>query len=462
MKLIKEIGKGILPEAPKFRKMVGPSFILLGMGLGSGELILWPYLSANFGLGIIWAAVIGITFQFFINMEVERYTLVTGESVFVGLARKLGRLSPIWFILSTMIPWMWPGIVLSSATVLAAVLGIKSAGLVAILMLLMIGSVLTFGKVYKTQEKLQKMVIYIGVPAVLLLTIFLAKGADWQSLMNGLIGKGEGFLFIPAGLSLMTFLGAFAYSGAGGNLNLAQSFYIREKEYGMGKYGGKITSLLRKGDQNFSLEGKTFEINKDNLSRFKVWWKKVNLEHLLVFWLTGATTILLLALLAFSTVYGKFGGSSGINFLFEEAANIGVSTLPVIGIIFLVLVSIMLFFTQLSVMDATARINSENLVILNEKVFGVKKMSKFYYIFLWTQIVLGILILLVGFDQPLQLVTISAFLNAITMFVYTGALWWLNQKTLPKELRPSWWRKAVLAVVILFFGIFTYMTLASW
>jgi hypothetical protein len=98
---IDNIGLGQLLKPPKFRKMVGPSFILLGMGLGSGELIMWPYLAANYGLGIIWAAVIGITFQFFINMEIERYTLINGESVFVGLARKLKWLSPVWFILST-------------------------------------------------------------------------------------------------------------------------------------------------------------------------------------------------------------------------------------------------------------------------------------------------------------------------------------------------------------------------
>src|SRR3989337_3423967 len=98
-----------MPVAPKLAKLVGPSFIILGVGLGSGELILWPYLASNFGLGIAWAAVVGITLQFFLNMEIERYSLVTGESVFAGLTRKFKIFSPVWFILSTLIPWMWPG-----------------------------------------------------------------------------------------------------------------------------------------------------------------------------------------------------------------------------------------------------------------------------------------------------------------------------------------------------------------
>src|SRR3989304_8070558 len=109
MKPLLPLEKKELPQAPALRKLIGPSFILLGLGLGSGELILCPYLTSNFGLGIIWAAVLGITLQFFLNMEIVRYTLVTGESVFVGLTRKFGRITPFWFIASTLIPWMWPG-----------------------------------------------------------------------------------------------------------------------------------------------------------------------------------------------------------------------------------------------------------------------------------------------------------------------------------------------------------------
>ncbi len=457
---INSIGIDNLPKSPKLREMIGPSFVLLGMGLGSGELIMWPFLAANYGLGIVWAAVLGITFQFFINMEIERYTLVTGESVFVGLARKFRILSPIWFILSTIIPWMWPGIILSSATIFAAIFGFNRANLIAIIMLILVGLILSLGKVvYKTQEVIQKTLIYFGVPFILLIAIYFAKGSDWQSLANGFMGQGDGFWLIPSGLSLITFLGAFAYSGAGGNLNLAQSFYIREKEYGMGKYGGKITSLLKKNDENFNLEGKTFEINKENLSVFKDWWKKINTEHLLVFWLTGAITIIFLSLLAFSTVYKQTEGLAGINFLFKEASVISSNTIPVLGSTFLILVVMMLFSTQLSVMDATSRITSENLIIMNQDKFKIKNLSKYYFLFLWTQISLAIMILLFGFKEPMQLVIISAFLNAMTMLVYSIAILWLNQKTLAKELRPKIWRRLILLIIIIFFAIFSWVTL---
>ena len=86
-----------LPNPPGLIHTLGPSFVLLGLALGSGELILWPYLAARYGLGLLWGGLLGITFQFILNTEVMRYSLAWGESVFVGF-RKLARWIPLWFI----------------------------------------------------------------------------------------------------------------------------------------------------------------------------------------------------------------------------------------------------------------------------------------------------------------------------------------------------------------------------
>src|SRR3989344_6888808 len=158
-----------LPQPLALKKLIGPSFIILALGLGSGEVILWPYLSANYGLGIIWGALLGITFQFFMNMEIERYALAHGESVFVGLARELRWIS-FWFLLSTFIPWVWPGIIASSAKLFGTVLGVGETKYLAIIFLVVIGLILSMGPIlYKTVENLQKTLILIGVPAIFLL-----------------------------------------------------------------------------------------------------------------------------------------------------------------------------------------------------------------------------------------------------------------------------------------------------
>ena len=448
-----------LPKPLSLKKLIGPSFILLGLGLGSGELILWPYLASNYGLGIMWGALLGITFQFFINMEIERYALITGESIFVGLARKLKGVSPIWFILSTLIPWMWPGIIASAATLLAHVFGIKYSPILPIGLLVLIGIILTLGPViYKTQEIFQRTLIMIGVPFILILVLFFAKTPDWQNLAVGLIGKGDGFWFLPAGISLATFLGAFAYSGAGGNLNLAQSYYIKEKGYGMGKFSGRITSIFTGKKEKITLEGTTFDCTPENLKRFNLWWKRINIEHALVFWATGAITMIILSLLAYTTVFGA-EKMQGVGFVINEAQVITGKTFAVLGTTFLLIASAMLFSTQFSVLDATSRIMSENLIILSPKRFKIEKLPTFFYVFLWLQIIAGVIIFSLGFTQPLMLVIIGATLNAIAMFVYTGFVLWLNLSNLDKRLRPSIIRIFFISAAFVFYGVFSFFTI---
>lgn len=462
MKSLEPLSKNELPQPLPLKSLIGPSFILLGLGLGSGELILWPYLSSNYGMGIIWGALLGITFQFFLNMEIARYTLVTGESVFVGLARKLGIIAPVWFIASTLVPWMWPGIIASCATLVAASLGIEYSKYIGIAFLLLIGAILSLGSVvYKTQEKLQKAIILIGVPFVFLLTFYFAKANHWQDLALGLFGKGEGYWFLPLGIPLATFLGAFAYAGAGGNLNLAQSLYVKEKGYGMGKYSGRITNILLGKKENIKLEGTTFEPNQENLNRFKIWWKRINLEHLIVFWATGALTMLVLSLLAYSTVFGREGLSTGINFVIQEAIVISQKTFPFLGTLFLGLAALMLFGTQFSVFGSTSRIMAENLCVLSKDKFKIQNLPKFFYGFLWLQIIAGIIIFMLGFTEPLGLVVTGAVLNAITMFIYSGLILWLNLTNLQRQLRPSFVRIFAVAFAFIFYGSFSIYTIYS-
>jgi hypothetical protein len=73
-----------LPESPPLRRLIGPSIILVGVGIASGEYILYPFIASQAGLVFLWAAVVGVLVQFFINMEIERYTLATGETAMGG------------------------------------------------------------------------------------------------------------------------------------------------------------------------------------------------------------------------------------------------------------------------------------------------------------------------------------------------------------------------------------------
>ncbi|MFH0770959.1 MAG: Nramp family divalent metal transporter [Candidatus Peregrinibacteria bacterium] len=455
------LGEKPLPAALRLSKLIGPSFILLGLGLGSGEVILWPYLASNYGLGMVWAIVLGVTMQFFINMEVERYALVYGESIFVGFAR-IGRFLPLWFLLSTFFGFGWPGIGLAGATLLADAFGIGNVRLVAILVFIVIGLILSMGRVlYKTVENLEKIVIAVGVPFIFLLALFLADRSDYVALAKGVVGIGEGFTFLPVGISIATFLGALAYAGAGGNLNLAQSCYVRDKGYGMGLYAKKITSLIgsHTHDEAISLVGNTFPPTEEHVRRFHTWWRVINLEHFIVFFCLGLFTMLTLSLLAYVTTFGVGGTEQGIGFLVVEAVDIGARTLPFFATLFLLATGIMLLSTQLTVLDSTSRIMMENVLLLGHgKKFHV---ARTYYGILWLQILFGIIIFTIGFDQPRDLIILGAVINAFTMFSYTGLLLYVSNRVLHPQLRPRLFRNLILLGTFLFFGVFCTLTIAS-
>ncbi len=75
-----EVVERDLPEPAPLHRLIGPSVVLVGVGVASGEYILFPYIASKAGLVFLWAAVVGVAIQFFINMEIERYTLATGET----------------------------------------------------------------------------------------------------------------------------------------------------------------------------------------------------------------------------------------------------------------------------------------------------------------------------------------------------------------------------------------------
>ena len=193
------------------------------------------------------------------------------------------------------------------------------------------------------------------------------------------------------------------------------------------------------------------------MTRFRQWWKIINCEHFLVFWTLGLFTMLTLSLLSYTMTFGMSNNAEGINFILFEAAAIGKATMPILGVLFLIITGVMLCATQLTVLDATTRIITENILLLKDGISSFN-VTKVYYFVLWLQILFGISVFSLGFDQPLKLIMFGAIINAFSMFVYTGILLWLNNFALAKELRPAVWRNCVLVFTFIFFGAFCAVT----
>lgn len=437
---------------------LGPGLVLIALGLGAGEFILWPSLVATYGFGVLAGALVGITCQYFINTESLRYPIATGASVYAGMA-KLSRFIPAWFILSTFLSFMWPGIIASSGLIIAKMFNIEDSRWPTILMLIAIGLLLSVGgKVYNKLEKVQKTVLLASVPILLAIAFLLA---DWDvvgSLFKGLAGFGEGYFIFPAGVSLAGFLGAIAYSGAAGNLVISSNFYAQDKGYGNASYvNAQIDPQnLKKG----LITGVDFEDTAENKLLFKRWFRFASREQLISFWLVGIITICILAFIAYQLLHPVAGATESLDFLFQQGNILAARFGQVVGSGFLFIAAIFLFTTQLGIYETTSRIITENLQLLFKRLADNMARTTIFYICLWAQVAAAILITLLDIQQPLQILIIGTFFSAVSMFALAPLLLWFNNsKYLPRGTGPGRFRQTMLILTAIFFGIFVLLTL---
>ena len=60
---------------------------MVGANIGGREWLFGPLVTAQFGGRILWLATVSIIVQVAYNLSVMRYTLYTGETIFVGFFR---------------------------------------------------------------------------------------------------------------------------------------------------------------------------------------------------------------------------------------------------------------------------------------------------------------------------------------------------------------------------------------
>jgi hypothetical protein len=440
-----------LPDAPvKYGKLIGPGIIAAGVGLASGEFILFPYIASQVGLVFVWAALVGLVTQFFINLEIERYTLATGETALTGFSRYWRHWGLVFAIL-TYFANLWPGWATSSATLASYVFG-GTPRYIAIGMLIVIGLILTLAPVvYVALERAQM----LKVAAVLLLFIvgaIVAVGAEAWADVPQVVTRPR----IPVeALGFATLLGALAFAGAGGGQNLVQANWIRDKGFGMGAYVPRLVSPITGEPEARPSTGYVFEPDAQNMSRWRAWWKFANLEQIFTFVLITFLTILFTSLLAYSTVFGREGLPNNINFIRIEGEVLAERVGSWFKFFFWVIGSFSLFAAALGIVDYTSRLAAD---VLKTSYAREANESKMYAGLVWGLVAVGIIVLLVGFDQPIVLLVIAAVVGGFMMFIYSGLLILINRKTLPEPIRIRGVRLGMLVWSILLFGTLSALT----
>ncbi len=462
---IKELPEPPEPRIGSYLKAIGPGLILASLAIGIGEWILFPTLILRFGPLLMWTAALGCIFQAVLGLESIKYTIYCGQPIHRAYM-KIGPWPKLWAIVWTLllfIPVMWPAWALASATAITAIhLGRLPVGADAPLLLFWSLVAITVGvfiihlgrKIQRTLEILSWPVVIIMFAVVLVGVVVAAPLSAWIE-----IGKGLFTPFFPRGQDWFILAAAIAYIPAGFGFNLMLSSYARDKGWGMGREIGYISGLI--GGRKISLltDEVPFDLNKENLRRWKGWINVARIDCWIVFSFLTFLTVLMTSVMAYAILAPK--GLAPAGFALAAAQAEGLK--PVLGVAawFIVLLGgfFILFDTQWGLMDSVSRVITECLWFSSKKVreFCREDPRRVYYACVYTLYIIAV-VLLVGVTifkwvQPFELVALGANLGLFALTVAYPLQIVVSKRYLPKELGPG-----KITFILLFLGMVFYGT----
>jgi hypothetical protein len=447
-----------LPEAPPTVHLIGPTVFLVALGVGMGESYMWPRLVLLFGPEIRWLFLIGVTLQAIVLLEMARYAMATGESIFTGAARVFKPIMWFFFTIAILI-YIWPGHLSAGASAFEAVTGVPWQ-VAAIIGMLLVGTVFTLAKfIYNLLESVLSILIGTLVLGTAVIASLVGSWSDLASTITGMFAFG----YLPEeALTAAWFpvvVGAIAFAGPSGMQQMWYTLHLRDKGAGMGAHIPKLRGLRHSGDEEIMpSRGFMFDTDDaDEMRKWKGWRRWVTFDALLLFW--GITMLVTISFTVIAQVAAR-QSPDVVNLLRDgerEAALAAMSSsiasvgVPALGSVFMGFIALIGLNATLGLFDSFSRGQSD---MTYHFVPGAKRfrMAHLYAGFLWGVILFGIVILLWGpADGPAAILDVLAFLSAFAMGAYCVVLLLVNNRLLPKPIRPKLWTNLVIGFGAVFY-----------
>jgi hypothetical protein len=461
-----------MPKGLGWAGVVGPGVIVLGLSIGSGEFLLGPAAFVKHGLTLLWVTTVAVLLQTVFNMEVMRYTLATGEPAFTGFMRtRPGSSFWAWFYsILYFLQSGWPAWAGNAAGAIFFLFTKRLVGPADLDVQYAIGvgtflatvCVLLVGRrIERTLEILNWVLIICILGGFLLLAVMFAPGATWLATAAGFAGYDvatDSFSFLPSGTDFFL-LGAFAaYSGAGGVSNITLANWARDKGYGMGKVAGYIPAAIGGQRVHLAHTGFIFAPTPDSIARWRGWWRIIHADQWGIFFI-GALLGMGLPALLYVTFIPSGTDIRGLSIAAALANGVSGTAGAMLGGVIAFMGAWILFKTQLDIMEGMTRAITDILWTGSARirVWRGGDVRRVYYGVLAAVVVWGIIALRLA--QPIMLLQLGANMAGIVFIIASMHILYVNTTLLPRELRPSLWRRLGLVGMALFYGTFVTLWL---
>ncbi|MBI3923503.1 MAG: Nramp family divalent metal transporter [Armatimonadetes bacterium] len=444
-------------KTQSFWQLAGPGAILVGLSIGAGEIVVWPRIAAEYGASMVWAATVGIFIQLWINFEIARWTIVTGESVFAGFSRVWRGFAAV-FLLFTVFGWIAPGWAKTSGLALKALLvgpqGFGSGAFwtsvtFAFVALLLFGPKAIYNSVEKTIEAL----VVIIVVGLLCVAIAVGTSGHWVELAQGMVNFGH----VERGMDVKALFIAMTFAGAGGTANLFYSFYLRDKHIGMGARIPSLQNPIRGRTEKLPTVGFTYDDNNpENARQFRAWFKYAIKDQTLFFWFLNTVTILLFIFGALCVLHPSGLVPQAGTLIWDEAEVLAKIWGKFGRTVFLIVGVATLFSTELALVDGCAR-SVADILYFNVPAARKRDLAWWYMVVAGTWIVFGTW--LTWFMEKRNITELgflfnAAYVGGFAMAVYVPLLLYMNYRYLPRSARPNWVCTFFMIVASLVYGGF--------
>src|SRR3954449_570795 len=445
-----------LPEAPQAAHIIGPAMILVALGVGLGETFLWPRLVIVFGPNIRWMFLVGVVLQTVVMLEMARYAMATGESIFFGAARVFKPL--MWLFFGTAIAgYIWPGHISTGADALEDLTGIpwQASASIGLVVIGLMFTVVTY--IYNLVEGVLAFLVGVLVIGSAIVAAIVGSLSDLGDVLVGLVRFDFGIPHAAVTAAWFPILvGSIAFAGPSGMQQMWYTLWLRDKGAGMGVHMPRVRGLLHAGEEEtIPSAGSMFDVDDpDEMRKWRDWRKWVRYDAILLFF--GITMLVTIIFTVMAMHAAEVNPEARQNLLNgdRDAALVAMrdafsETAKVLGTAFFVFIAIVGWKASVGLFDAFARGQSDMTYYF---VPGAKKykMAHLYGAFLWFVILFGILIINFGpVDGPTSILNVLAFMSTFVMGAYCLTLAAVNLKCLPKKIRPN----PIITVLLVLGGI---------